>query len=286
MGVAHSNPTDKAFDFWSRFITKYYSAELSTLMADNGDSEDCFALNVSLSALQSNNPELFDRVVSSPVTELEIGEFVLQKMVESEGGMFEINLRFDDLPPEFYKKPEEMCSRDVGSLFWFDAVPTYLGNLKPWFKKAAWQCEECSRITLNEIGRGGYESNSPPEVCKIKDGGCGRVTRDYLFAGDYSSEKLTRFTFTPQYGTLLDIRRLHLSDASTLSQTFLDSFETPPYIEAVAVGAIARELNTKSPKRITGKLGVKDSDFEFEIIGCSEVPIERMDEIHADGGDR
>ena len=139
--VPRSTQTDKTFELWSRYITEYYSAELSALVADSGDSEDCLPLNVSLSALQRNDSALYDRVVSNPVTELENGEFVLQKMVEAEGGMFEINLRFDDLAPECYKKPGEMGSREIGNLYWFDAVPTGVGTLKPWFKKAAWQCE-------------------------------------------------------------------------------------------------------------------------------------------------
>jgi len=285
--VSRSAPTEKALNLWSRYITDYYSTELSALIDSNRDSEDCLALNVSLSALQRNNSEMYDQVVTNPVKELEIGEFVLQKMVEEEGGMFEVNLRFDDLPFESYKKPSEMCSRDIGYLYWFDAVPASIDNLKPWFKKAAWQCEKCSRITLIEVERDGYSSAKPPEICEKTERGCGRITKEHWKFGfdDADRKKLTDFKLTPYYGTLLDIRSLELRDASTLSPKFKNSGQSPLSIDAVAVGAIARELNTNSPKRITGKLGVNGSDFEFEIIGCSEIPIERMNEILGVGAD-
>jgi hypothetical protein len=111
------------------------------------------------------------------------------------------------------------------------------------------------------------------------------MTKDNRRSEEKKSQDLTKFTIAPHYGTLLDSRRLQLSDAYTLSPKFKKSKEKEQKINAHAVGAIAREIYSESPKRITGKLGIHRSEYSLEIIGCSEVPIERLNEIYADGAE-
>jgi DNA replicative helicase MCM subunit Mcm2 (Cdc46/Mcm family) len=283
--MSRLGPSGEAFDTWTQYFSEHLGAKISTLVNENIETEDCLPLHLSLSKMRQINPILYDKITIDPISELENGEFVLQKMVEDQGGMFEINLRFEGLPPENYKDPVKMGAKEFGTLLWFDAVPVWVEQLSPWFKKGAWKCERCSRITLIENKRGEWGSMDSPEICDRKVGGCGRMTKDNRRSEEKKSRDLTKFTIAPHYGTLLDSKSLQLADVYTLSPRFKKSEEKEQRINAHAVGAIAREIFSKSPKRITGKLGIHKSEYSLEIIGCSEVPIEKMNAIYADGAE-
>ena len=278
--MSRSSPSEDAFEIWSDYFSNHLSSEISDLVEANSDSEDCIPLNLSLSEASKNDLNLFERIVSDPIAELENGEFILQKMVENEGAMFEVNLRFNDLPPENYKDPAKMSSKDIGELLWFDTLPDRIGPLRPWFKKAAWKCEKCSRITLVEVERNVYSGPVPPKNCDKSEGGCGRMTKYNFRSEGKKKQELTDFELVRHYGTLLDIRNLKLSDVSVASKEFDQSKEEKQTIPAVAVGQIARDIDSKIPIRVTGILDIAGGvEYQFEIIGCDEVPKEKLKSI-------
>jgi len=287
------NPSEDDLQIWEYYFVEYEEEQITKLI-EEAEPDGSRSLKLNLSDLADNIPLLFEKIRVDPILELERGEFILQRIVEGRGGQFNINLQFTDLPDECYRDPAKISVKDVRTLIWFDAFPSEIFSIRPWYKIAAWRCLSCERISLKENIVGA--SISQPLLCEQRNGGCGATNEKLLTdvmlmyqEESLSKKKLTTFDLVPYHGTLLDYRPLRLIDASTMSPKFKGlKNKGNRSIFSIAIGQIAHVMGYFRMVRVTGQINISEdgSIFEFEILGVRKVPDERKEEILSDGAEQ
>ena len=277
-------PDERDLTSWESYLSEFELNRIKRL-ASEGEDDDWRSLKLNLNELRAKNEKIYERILNDPISELEKGEFVLQRMLEEHGGHFEINLQFVGLDKEYYVKPEQISSKNVDTIIWFDAGIMWVSQLKPWFKKAAWKCDKCKCVTLVDNKKSYDIQKNKPMRCVPKNGGCGSFSSDSPYIPVQTGDlPVTKFELIQYQGTLLDLRHMVLADyedCMLMNYNLLHQTESKK-LNSVAVGPIARALgNVGMNCAITGWLKVSNDGivYELELLGIEPISDEKKNLI-------